>query len=542
MEQMAMRLSKPVASQFCAILMLSLAIMPFSVTLGAAAPLRLETGEIADPAPDAFGLRVFKGIPYAAPPVGELRWKPPQPVQAWDGVRSVAEWGPRCMQSNRLGDIDPLNKRMDEDCLYLNVWTPAKSGSVGLPVMVWIHGGSNLNGAGSQPEYDGGHLASKGVVVVTINYRLDVFGFLAHPELTKESGTGSSGNYGLLDQIAALKWVQKNIQAFGGDPGRVTIFGESAGAFNVSLLMASPLANALFARAIGESGGALTPSATFGPKPLQIGEQDGVKFAQSLGVNSIAELRVRPAQEILEAAIKNPITYGFGVVDGYVVPAHPASLYAQGKQNDVPLMVGWNADEGTLFAARSKIPADVSAYRDRIRAQFKDHAEAVLKLYPPGSTAEDAKASFTALLGDEIIDYGGWAWAERAASSGKSAVYRYHFLRRPPGAPELSLHPLAAPGVFHSAEIYYAFNNLQIMPDWPWEPADRRLADVMSSYWTNFAKTGTPNGEGLPQWPAYKPGGAGVVMGLGSELGFSGEQHRDRYEFFDAMYKEAVGR
>jgi len=278
------------------------------------------------------------------------------------------------MQSNRLGDVDPLNKRMDEDCLYLNVWTPAKSGSVWLPVMVWIHGGSNLNGAGSQPEYDGGHLASKGVVVVTINYRLDVFGFLAHPELTRESGTGSSGNYGLLDQIAALKWVQKNIGAFGGDPGRVTIFGESAGAFNVSLLMASPLANGLFSRAIGESGGALTPSATFGPKPLQIGEQDGVKFVQSLGVNSIAELRVRPAQEILEAAIKNPITYGFGVVDGYVVPEHPASLYAQGKQNDVPLMVGWNADEGTLFAARSKIPADVSAYRDRIRVQFKDHA------------------------------------------------------------------------------------------------------------------------------------------------------------------------
>jgi len=537
-----MHLSKPAASQFRAILIFSLAIMAFSVTLGAAEPLRLETGEIANPAPDAFGLRVFKGIPYAAPPVGELRWKPPQPAQAWDGVRPVAEWGPRCMQSNRLGDIDPLNKRMDEDCLYLNVWTPAKSGTVGLPVMFWIHGGSNLNGAGSQPEYDGGHLASKGVVVVTINYRLDVFGFLAHPELTRESGTGSSGNYGLLDQIAALKWVQKNIRAFGGDPGRVTIFGESAGAFDVSLLMASPLANGLFARAIGESGGALTPTATFGPKPLQIGEQDGAKFAQSLGLNSIAELRVRPAQEILQAAIKNPITYGFGVVDGYVVPEHPASLYAQGKQNDVPLMVGWNADEGTLFAARSKIPADVSAYRDRIRAQFKDQAEAVLKLYPPGLTAEDAKASFSALLGDEIIAYGGWAWAERAASNGKSAVYRYHFLRRPPGAPELSLHPLTAPGVFHSAELYYVFDNLQIVPDWSWEPADRRLADVMSSYWTNFAKTGTPNGEGLPQWPAYKPGGAGVVMGLGSELVFSREQHRDRYEFFDALYKEGVGR
>src|SRR5215472_6538591 len=252
--------SKP-ACRFRAIVMLSLAIMPFSVTLGAAEPLRLETGQIADPAPDAFGLRVFKGIPYAAPPVGELRWKPPQPAQAWDGVRPAAEWGPRCMQSSRLGDMDPLNKRMDEDCLYLNVWTPAKSGSVGLPVMVWIHGGSNLNGAGSQPEYDGGHLASKGVVVVTINYRLDVFGFLAHPELTRESGTGSSGNYGLLDQIAALKWVQKNIRAFGGDPGRVTIFGESAGSWSVNVLVATPLAKGLFHRAIGESGGQFGPGA-----------------------------------------------------------------------------------------------------------------------------------------------------------------------------------------------------------------------------------------------------------------------------------------
>jgi para-nitrobenzyl esterase len=534
---MAMHRSKP----FRAIVMLSLAITPFSATLCAAEPLRLETGQIADPAPDTFGLRVFKGIPYAAPPVGELRWKPPQPAQAWDGVRAAAEWGPRCMQSNRLGDMDPLNKRMGEDCLYLNVWTPARSSGVGLPVMVWIHGGSNLNGAGSQPEYDGSHLASKGVVVVTINYRLDVFGFLAHPELTKASGTGSSGNYGLLDQIAALKWVQKNIRAFGGDPGRVTIFGESAGAFNVSLLMASPLASGLFARAIGESGGALTPIAAFGPKRLQIGEQDGVKFVQSLGVNSVAELRARPAQEILEAAIKNPIIYGFGVVDGYVLPEHPASLYAQGKQNDVALMLGWNADEGTLFAARSKIPADVSAYVDRIRAQFKDHADAVLKLYPPGSTAEDAKASFTALLGDEIIAYGGWAWAERAASTGKSAVYRYYFLRRPPGAPELSIHPLAAPGVFHFAEVCYAFNNLDVEPDWSWEPADRRLADVMSAYWTNFAKTGNPNGEGLPQWPAYKPGGGGVVMGLGSELGSDRERHRDRYEFLDTFYKEIAG-
>jgi para-nitrobenzyl esterase len=347
-----------------------------------AASLQIEGGQIVDAAPDATGIRVFKGIPYAAPAVGELRWKAPQPVQPWNGLRSVAEWGPRCVQSDRLGDLDPLNKRMDEDCLYLNVWTPATSSSQSLPVMVWIHGGSNLNGAGSQPEFDGSHLASKGVVIVTINYRVDVFGFLAHPELTKESGTNSSGNYGLLDQIAALKWVQKNIRTFGGDPNRVTLFGESAGAFDVSLLMASPLTKGLFTRAIGESGGALTTIAAFGPKPLQIGEQDGVKFVRAMGVNSIAELRTRSAQEVLEAAIKNPITYAFGVVDGYVVPEHPASIYAEGKQSDVPLLVGWNADEGSLFAARVKLPADAPPHAERIRAQFKDQAETALKLTP----------------------------------------------------------------------------------------------------------------------------------------------------------------
>jgi para-nitrobenzyl esterase len=429
---------------------------------------------------------------------------------------------------------------MDEDCLYLNVWTPARLTDEALPVMVWIHGGSNLNGAGSQPEYDGSNLASKGVVIVTINYRVDIFGFLAHPELTKESGTNSSGNYGLLDQIAALKWVQKNIRAFGGAPSRVTIFGESAGAFDVSLLMASPLAKGLFARAIGESGGALTPIATFGPKPLQVGEQDGFKFAQSLGTTSISELRAKSAKELLDTIVKNPITYGFGVVDGYVVPEHPASIYNQGKQNDVPLLVGWNADEGSYFGAHTKL--DSPTYVERVRTQFKDQADKVLQLYPPEPTAEDQRASFTALLGDETIAYGGWAWSERAATTGKSQVFRYYFTRRPPGAPELSTNPIAAPGVYHFAEIYYVFNNLNVMRDWPWEQSDRRLADVMSSYWTNFAKTGDPNGSGLPSWDVYKPAGEGQVMKLGENIGMQAEPHRNRYQFLDGLYRASGSR
>jgi para-nitrobenzyl esterase len=530
-----MSILKRAAKESSAAIVAVLAAAAASTPTPAAGPaLQIEGGQIADVIPESSGIRVFKGIPYAAPPVGELRWKAPQPVHPWKGTRTTTEWGPRCVQSNRLGDLDPLNKRMDEDCLYLNIWTPAKSADEALPVIVWIHGGSNLNGAGSQPEYDGSNLASKGVIVVTINYRVDIFGFLAHPELTKESGTNSSGNYGLLDQIAALKWVQTNIRAFGGDPSRVTIFGESAGAFDVSLLMASPLAKDLFARAIGESGGAMTPIAAFGPKPLQVGEQDGLRFVQSLGATSVSELRAKSAKELLDAIVKNPITYGFGVVDGYVVPEHPASIYSQGKQNDVPLLVGWNADEGSYFGARIKL--DSPSYVERVHTQFKDQADKVLQLYPPGSTAEDQRASFTALLGDEIIAYGGWAWSERAATTGKSQVFRYYFTRPPPGAPELSVNPIAAPGVYHFAEIYYVFNNLNVMKDWPWEESDRRLADSMSSYWTNFAKSGDPNGPGLPSWRAYKPAGEGQVMKLGENMEMQTEPHRHRYEFLDVLY------
>jgi len=503
-------------------------------------PLRIEGGLIADVEPDAFDVRVFKGIPYAAPPIGELRWRNPQPVRPWEGVLKAERWGPRCMQSARLGDLDPFNQRMSEDCLYLNVWTPAESASDSLPVMFWIHGGSNANGAGSQPEFDGGNLAKKGVLVVTINYRLDVFGFLAHPELTKESGTNSSGNYGLLDQITALRWVQNNISTFGGDPKRVTVFGESAGAFDISLLMVSPLTEGLFARVIGQSGGALTPIPAFGPKPLRIGEEEGLKFARALGANSITDLRAMPAEELLKAAIKNPIVNGFGVVDGYVVPEHPAKIYAEGKQHDIPLLVGWNSDEGTYFAARlTTWGPDAPSYTDRVRAQFGDRADMALLHYPPGATPEEGQTSFAALFGDQIICYGAWAWAERASATSASPTYRYYFTRRPPGAPELSLYPLTAPGVYHSADYSYVWNNLQVR-DWPWEGDDRRLADVMSSYWVNFAKTGNPNGEGLPRWPEYKPGGAGQVMQLGKEIGVQNEANRARYRFLDDYYREAA--
>jgi len=503
--------------------------------------LEVEGGKFADVAPDSSGVRVFKGIPYAAPPVGDLRWKAPQPVVSWSGTRSFTEWGPRSVQVNLGGDIDPLNKRMSEDCLYLNVWTPSNAAGEPLPVMVWIHGGIHVRGAGSQPEYDGTHLAKKGVVVVTINYRLDVLGFMVHPDLTKESGMNTSGNYALLDQIAALKWVQKNIGAFGGDPKQVTVFGESAGSWDISLLTGSPLAKGLFARAIGESGGLFNPSpGTHWPKPLEICEQEGIKFAQSLGAATIADLRAKSTQEILDAMTKLPPTtfaaYRQPLVDGYVLPANLPATYAQGRQNDVPLLVGWNADEGSLFAPLFAPPPGAPPYADRMRAQFKGMGDRALTLYPPGSTPQEEETSRTAMVGDAGLAYGTWAWAERAATTGKSAVFRFYFTRRPPGAPDYNYPawPPSAPGAFHTAEILYVFNNLHVRP-WAWEPDDHRLAEQMSSYWTNFAKTGDPNGPDLPRWEPYKAGRGGQVMALGKQVEMRAEPRRDRYEFWDDL-------
>lgn len=514
---------------------LSVAALSLFPLMSQAATLTIEGGQIAQAAPDATGIRSFKGIPFAAPPVGDLRWKSPQPLKPWSGVREVSDWGARCVQSNRLGELDPLNKRMDEDCLYLNVWAPANAKD--LPVMVWIHGGSNLNGAASQPEFDAAAWARQGVVAVSVNYRVDVFGFMAHPELTAESGTQSSGNYALLDQIAALKWVQKNIAQFGGNTRNVTILGESAGSINVSLLMASPLTKGLFAKAIGQSGSALVPSGIFSPRPLAAGEEHGKRMAQALGAASVAQMRQASAADVLAASAKTPTIVGLGVVDGYVVPEHPAQLFANGRANDVPLLLGFNADEGSLFAGRTAPPANAAAYEALITAQFKGDAPQALQLYPAGANGEQIMASFTALTGDQIISYGTWTWAERALKANKSPVYRYFFNRRPPAAPEKSLFPLTGPGVYHFADVLYAFNNLDVRPDWGWQAADRQLASTMANYWTNFAKTGNPNGAGLPQWPAFSAQQR-QVMQLGATIAPMPEPHPARYEFLDSFYKK----
>lgn len=500
------------------------------------------------------GVRSFKGIPFAQPPTGVLRWKEPQPVKNWDGVRQATQFGPRCVQARIFGDMVFRSSGMSEDCLYLNVWTPAKSGKEKLPVMVYFYGGGFVAGDGSEPRYDGGSMAAKGIVTVTTNYRLGVFGFLAHPELTAESPHHASGNYGLLDQAAALRWVRQNIAAFGGDPKRVTIAGESAGSISVSALMASPLSKNLIAGAIGESGGI---TGTLPAVSLSQAEQWGAKFAAELGASSLAGLRAMNSQQILEPATKGgfasvgrfPIT-----IDGYFLPQDPAAVYAAGRQSHVPLLIGWNSEEMTWrFLLRGMEPTREN-YEKVVQEIFGVHADEALKLYPAG-TREEIIRSATDLAGDRFIGYSTWKWADLHSKTGGNHVYRYFYARpRPlmrselgdatPGlAGGVRREQIAAPampaatGAVHSAEIEYALGNLSSNNVYVWSPDDYKVSKVMQEYFANFIKKGDPNGHGLPTWAAANKRGAGAnaasVMRLDVESRAELDKHRARYLFLD---------
>lgn len=475
-------------------------------------------------------VHIFKGIPYAAPPVGDLRWKAPQPAAPWANVRKATEFGARCMQTNVFGDMNFRDNGPSEDCLYLNVWTPASSASAHLPVMVWIYGGGFVAGASSEPRQDGEVLAKKGVIVVSFNYRLGIFGFFAHSDLAKESEHHSSGNYGLLDQVAALQWVQKNIAAFGGDPKNVTIFGESAGSFAVSALMGSPLAKDLFHRAIGESGAFFGTS--LGLKTLAEAEETGAKFGQAVGAADVAALRAIPADKLLQEATKeNPFRFPQDI-DGYFFPEDVRETYANGKQAHVALLAGWNHDEGNYRAIFGKDDPTAKGFATHAEQMFGDKSAEFLKLYP-ASSDEEAKSSANDLGGDLFIAYSTWKWLEMQLKTGESPIYRYEFDDAMPVPADAG--PNAPHGAYHSSEIEFVFEALP-SKHYDWRPGDEKLSDLMSSYWTNFAKKGDPNGPSLPHWPEYNSKDSYQVMHLTFDSKAEPDAHRGRYLFLDANH------
>jgi para-nitrobenzyl esterase len=476
-------------------------------------------------------VRTFKGIPYAAPPVGPLRWKPPQPVRSWVGVRSAVDYPPRAIQGRIYSDMVFHDAGPSEDCLYLNIWMPENHPETKLlPVMVWIHGGGFIAGSTSEPRQDAGNLSKKGVMVVSLGYRLGVFGFLALPELTQESEHNASGNYGLLDQVAALKWIQDNIAMFGGDPDNVTIFGQSAGSSSVSALMASPLAKGLFQRAIGESGTMVNPMRPL--KPRAEAEAAGMKFAEdAFGTASLETLRGKSAQEILAAALKLPQAYFSPDVDGYFLPTNCLSIYAAGGQSHVPLLAGWNKDEGDSKSYFTNDAPTFENYATRAKARFGSEADAFLKVY---SATNDAQARRAArdFSGDLRVGYPTWKWLEMQLAANDSLVFRYEFEQTLPLPADAK--PDAEPTSPHSAEIEYVFRVLS-SKQLPWRPDDHELSELMASYWSNFAKNGDPNGQGLPPWPVYKSQENYPVMHFKANSDSTPDEHRDRYEFLDHL-------
>ncbi|GAB4022787.1 carboxylesterase/lipase family protein [Spirosoma koreense] len=500
---------------------------------------------------EASGIRAFKGIPFGQPPVGDLRWKEPQPVKNWSGVRKTTKFGPRAMQRPIFGDMGFRSDGMSEDCLYLNVWTPAKSASEKLPVLVYFYGGGFVAGDGSEARYDGESMAQKGIVALTVNYRLGVFGFFAHPELTKESPHNASGNYGLLDQTAALRWVKQNIAAFGGDPNKVTIAGESAGSVAVSAQMASPLAKNLFSAAIGESGSLL---GGMPPSPLATAEKAGVTFATGVDAKSLADLRAMPAEKVLEATAKPGVPWFTSTVDGYFFPKPPAAIFAAGEQAHVPLLVGWNSQEMGGNAILGKEPPTPKNYANAVKKLYGERADEVLKLYP-GTTEEEVQQSAMDLASDRFLAYSTWKWADmQIKTGGGKPVYRYYYSRpRPAMTAEMGnataglaggvvkgdgTAPKMPParGAVHSAEIEYAMGNLASNKVYAWTPDDYQISKVMQGYFANFIKNHDPNGAGLPKWPAANSGNSVQFMQIDVNTRLETEKNRARYLFLDPMY------
>jgi para-nitrobenzyl esterase len=447
-------------------------------------------------------VRIFKGIPFAAPPVGDLRWKTPQPVQNWKGIKKCTAFAASpsqnkpqpfmCWSEEFIAQPEPLS----EDCLYLNVCTTAKSKSEKQAVFVWIYGGGLSSGSANCAIYDGEEMAKKGVIFVSINYRVGVLGFMAHPELSKESGNNASGNYGILDQIAALKWVQKNIAAFGGDPNNVTIAGQSAGAFSVTALIGSPLAKDLFHKAIPQSGGLLTNMLL--SQNLAEAEEVGLNFMKKANTHSIAELRKKSAEE-LQILSNNQEVGRFGVtLDGYTLPVNLMEHFKKGLHNQTPVLTGWVTGDGSVLG-ESKM--NLEDYKKEAQTKYGDKADAYLSVFP-ALTDDDVKAVKQKL---SLLGFAGLP-SHLLAGFNTKTTYLYQFGHVPPDKPNFPNY-----GTFHTSEVPYALHTLHTWKR-PWQQLDKDLENTISSYWVNFAKTGNPNGQNLPEWKSYDKQSGNIIL------------------------------
>ena len=495
--------------------------------------LTVDGGQVAGaPSPLDADVSVYRGLPFAAPPVGDLRWRPPQPVAPWDGIRDATVAAPACVQTPipaAVGSFyDAGVDEISEDCLYLNVWSGAAP-DARAPVLVWIHGGGLTIGNGADVSYDGTALARRGAVVVTINYRLGALGYLAHPLLSAESDHGASGNYGTLDQVAALDWVQRNIASFGGDPDRVAIFGESAGSWSVNHMMATPLAHGLFQAAIGESGGGFGASGNARPKAEA--ELAGQRFVEALVETDVEPSLAAMRSASVDDVIGVSLPAAGATVDGWVFPDTIYNIFAAGRQHDVPVIIGSNADEGTMF---TQPPVTVAAYQEGVRRQYGDLSDEFLTTYPAQSV-EEAWQSQVAIFTDATFGWEMRAWA-RMMETVSSPAYLYYFSRVPP-APEGDA--FAHYGAYHTAEIPYVFDNFGVSTSLhanrAYDETDRDLSNTLASYWVNFAATGDPNGPGLPEWPAFDPD-ADEALDIGDVIQVRRGVRKERLDLLDRYY------
>ncbi len=485
---------------------------------------------------DDSGVYIFEEIPFAQPPVGKLRWKPPKPPKKWHGILKTTHFGNGCMQRPIFSDMNFRFPKKSEDCLYLNVWTPVKPSKMKekhLPVLVYFYGGGFLGGDGSEYRYDGENMArTKGIVTVTANYRLNVFGFLATPELVKESPHHAAGNYGLMDQVQALQWIRKNIANFGGDPNKVTIAGESAGSMSVSGLMASPLSKNLFRAAIGESGGLFGPLA---PMSLSEAEKGGKKFMKLVGARSLSELRSMPASKLLKATAQKESPRFRVDIDGYFLPKQPVKIFAAGKQAHVPLLLGWNSEESSWQAFLKGKKPTPNSFEKRVKKVYHNHANKVLELFPH-STKKHVKQSATHLAGDRFTVFSTWKWSELQSKTGGHSVYRYYYTRPRPVKRDTSGNNSRAYGAVHSAEIEYVLGNLSTNRVYNWQPVDYKISRIFQGYVANFVKSGNPNGLGLPTWIPLNKNRKHYVMQIGVKTYLRPSNQRKQLLYLDKLY------